>query len=93
MEAGLVCFQKPFRLSDLAAAVSRLLAEKGGVSGISATGLAYPVSGTIQLLKAAPRFPDELLKCGDRPRVGRHTQHCAVALQLFQQLLTVVHNR
>jgi two-component system response regulator MtrA len=34
MEAGLVCFQKPFRLSQLAAAVSRLLAGKGGLGGI-----------------------------------------------------------
>jgi two-component system response regulator MtrA len=34
MEAGLVCFQKPFRLSELAAAVSRLLAGKGGFGGI-----------------------------------------------------------
>ena len=33
VEAGLVCFQKPFRLADLAAAVSNLLA-KSSVAGI-----------------------------------------------------------
>jgi DNA-binding response OmpR family regulator len=40
VEAGLVCFQKPFRLSDLAAAVSRLLAGKDGSA--ESSNIAYP---------------------------------------------------
>ena len=35
VKTGLLCFQKPFRLSDLAAAVSRLLAGKGGAAEFS----------------------------------------------------------
>jgi len=32
-QAGLLCFQKPFRLSELAAAISSLLAQKGSAAG------------------------------------------------------------
>ena len=32
-QAGLPCFQKPFRLSELAAAISRLLTKKGSAAG------------------------------------------------------------
>ena len=39
-EAGFVCFQKPFRLSDLAKAASELLAGKAGRAGSSAVRVA-----------------------------------------------------
>ena len=57
-----------------------------------ATVIAYPVINGIELIKAVVRLPDELLQRGDRLRIGRHAQNCAVALQLLQQLLTVLHN-
>jgi DNA-binding response OmpR family regulator len=41
VEAGLVCFQKPFRLADLAAAVSNILGE----SGVAASSNPYRPSG------------------------------------------------
>jgi two-component system response regulator MtrA len=39
-EAGFVCFQKPFRLSDLAEAASKLVAGKAGRAGGSAVRVA-----------------------------------------------------
>jgi hypothetical protein len=57
------------------------------------TLIAYPVINGIQLVEEVACLPDELLECSDRLRIGRHAQNRAVALQLLQQLLTVLHTR
>jgi CheY-like chemotaxis protein len=79
VDAGLLCFRKTVPAVGPGGGRFKIVGRKDGRRN-SATGLGCPVSGIIQLVKAVPRFPDELLKRGDRLRVGRQAQDRAVTV-------------
>ena len=55
-EAGLVCCQKPFRLSDLVAAISRLLAGEGGATEFSIPPLHSRWSGSCRITQQSQHW-------------------------------------
>jgi len=60
-----------------------LKAKEPGFHGLLRPTISSDVTITgnaIELVEAAPRFPNELLERGDRLRIGRHAQNCVVTL-------------